>query len=57
MIIWPKFVTLAFLWEKLSEVEFYEDLIKKMDFVVFFGRWGGGGGGGGGLGLSLIIWD
>ena len=42
--------TVAFVWEKLSQPQFYKDLTRETAFL------GGGGGGGGGLGSSSIIW-
>ena len=29
VFIWPKFVTLGFLWEKLSQPQFYKNLNRK----------------------------
>ena len=40
-----RLVTLAFLWEKLSQPQFYKDLDRRNSFF------------GGGLGSSSIIWD
>ena len=45
VVMWPKFVTLASIWEKFSKPKCYKDLTRKTTFLT------------GGLGWSSILWD
>ena len=45
VFMWPNLVTLVFLCKKLSQSQFYKDLIRKPHFLRS------------GLGSSSIIWD